>query len=155
MTLGGSRREAQIMATAAVRSASKEADEQGIAEQDMFAGVLSVLAALTRLRCPRGWGAAAAPCGPVLGNRGAAAAAAGSAPPGAGASSSGVTTVAAAAAETPSRWARAARERAGAAPRARRAARSPGRRTCIHWLAGPCPLPPQRPGPPWRAEVLR
>src|SRR6516165_6397184 len=65
-------------------------------------------------------------------NRGAAGTAAGMGTTGAGSSSSGVTTVAAAASETPRRWARAERERAGASPRVRSAASNTGNRTWIH-----------------------
>jgi hypothetical protein len=117
--------------------------------------VISFLPALTCLLFNRVLGADDPPLGAVMGTRGEAASAAGSAPPGAGASSNGVTTVAASASETSSRWARADRERAGASPRARRAASSTGRRTCIHWLAFPCTIPHKRPCTTWRAEVLR
>ena len=48
---------------------------------------------------------------------------------GAESSANGVTIVAALASETPSRFARAVRERAGASLRARRAASSAGKRT--------------------------
>jgi len=70
-----------------------------------------------------------APFGPVMGTRGEVGAAAGMGATGAGTSSNGTTTVAASASETPSRWARADRERAGASPRARSAARSAGKST--------------------------
>src|ERR1043166_2813367 len=127
--VGGGLRDAQIMDTAAVRVAQKEDDEHGIDAQDIFDGVLSFLPALTRLLFNRVLGADDPPFGPVMGTRGEAASAAGSAPPSAGSSSSGVTMVATSASETPSRWARAARERAGASPRAWSAASSTGRRT--------------------------
>jgi hypothetical protein len=117
------------MDTAAVSIAQTEDDEQGIDEQDIFDGVISFLATITPLLCNRVLGADDPPFGPVMGKRGEAASAAGSAPLCAGSSSSDVTTVAASASETPSRWARANRERAGASPRARRAASSTGRRT--------------------------
>src|SRR5262252_3909661 len=65
-------------------------------------------------------------------NRGAAGPAAGMGTTGVGSSASGVTTVAAAASETPSRCARAERERAGASPRVRSAASNTGNRTWIH-----------------------
>src|SRR5215475_7433478 len=58
-----------------------------------------------------------APFGPVMGTRGEVGAAAGLGATEVSTSSSGTTTVAAAASETPSRWARADRERAGASPR--------------------------------------
>jgi hypothetical protein len=127
--VGSGLRDAQVMDTAAVRVAQKEDDEQGIDEQDIFDGVIAFLPAITRLLFNRVLGADDPPFGPVMGKRGEAASAAGSVPPCAGSSSSGVTTVAASASETPSRWARADRERAGASPRARRAASSTGRRT--------------------------
>src|SRR2546425_921712 len=74
-------------------------------------------------------GADDAPFRSVMGKKGETGAAAGTGATGAGASSSGATTVVASASETPSRWARAVRERAGAAPRARSAASSTGSRT--------------------------
>ena len=77
-------------------------------------------------------GADDAPFGPVMGTRGEAGTAAGMGTTGAGSSASGTTTVAASASETPRRWARAARERAGASPRARSAASNTGNRTWIH-----------------------
>src|SRR5205085_9945900 len=100
------------MDTATMSVAQKEDDEQGIDEQDIFDGVISFLPAITLLLFNRVLGADDAPFCPVMGTRGDAASAAGSVPPCAGSSSSGVTTVAALAAETPSRWARADRERA-------------------------------------------
>ena len=112
--------------------AQKEDDEQGIDEQDIFDGVVFFLPAIT-LGLFRGvLGADDAPLGAVMGKRGAAGAAVGTATTGAGSSASGVTTVAASASETPRRWARAARERAGASPRARSAASNTGNRTWIH-----------------------
>jgi hypothetical protein len=127
--VGGGLRDAQIMGTAAVGGAQKEDDEHGIDEQDMFDGVVLFLAALTRGLLRRVLGADDPPFGPVMGTRGETGAAAGSAPPSSGSSTGGVTTVAASASETPSRWARAVRERAGASPRARSAASSAGKRT--------------------------
>ena len=117
------------MDTAAVGVAQKEDDEERIDEQDIFDGVVLFLAALTRGLLRRVLGADDAPFGPVMGTRGKAGTVAGTAMRGAGSSSSGVTTVAASAAETPSRCARADRERAGASRRARSAASSTGRRT--------------------------
>src|SRR5712691_4604412 len=116
------------MDAAAVGVTQEEDDEQGIDQQDIFDGVVFFLAALTRGLFSRVLGADDAPFRPVVGKRGDAGAAAGAAARGAG-SSSGATTVAASASETPSRWARAVRERAGASPRARNAARRAGRRT--------------------------
>ena len=74
-------------------------------------------------------GADDAPFGPVMGKRGEAGAAAGPGTTSADSSSSDVITVAASASETPSRCARAGRERAGASPRARSAPSSAGKRT--------------------------
>jgi len=111
-----------------VRVAQKEDDEEGIDEQDIFDGVVLFLAAITRGLLRRVLGADDAPFGPVMGKRGKAGAATGPGTTGADSSSSDVITVAAAASETPSRCARAVRERAGASLRARRAASSAGRR---------------------------
>ncbi len=101
----------------------KEDGEQGIHEQDIFDGVVLFLTAITCRLCRRVLGADDAPLGAVMGKRGDAGAG------GTSFSSSGVTTVAASASETPSRWARAVRERAGASPRVRSAASSAGKRT--------------------------
>jgi hypothetical protein len=119
-------------------------------EQDSFDGVVLFLAALTRRLCSRVLGADEAPFRPIMGKRGEAGGGMG-----VGSSSSGATTMAAAASETPSRWARAHRERAGASPRGRRAASSPGRRTWSHWLAWLWLMPNRRPCTTWSAEVLR
>src|SRR6516164_6939974 len=130
--VGRGLRDAQIMDTAAVGIAQKEDREQGIDEQDIFDGVVFFLPAITLLLFTRVLGADDASFRPVVGKRGAAGTAAGMGTTGAGSSSSGVTTVAAAASETPRRWARAARERAGASPRVRSAASNAGNRTWIH-----------------------
>src|SRR4029450_5061062 len=129
--VGSGLSDAQIMHTPDVGIAQKEDREQGIDEQDIFDGVVFFLPAITLLLFTRGLGADDAPFGPVMGKRGEAGTAGGMGTPGAG-SSSGVTTVAAAASETPRRWARAARERAGASPRVRSAASNAGNRTWIH-----------------------
>src|SRR5262249_3429714 len=126
--VGGGLRDAQIMGTAAVGVAQKEDDEPGIDEQDIFDRVVFLLPAITFFLFHRVLGADDAPFRPVMGKRGEAGAAVGPAATGAG-SSSGATAGAASAPETPSRWARADRERAGASPRARSAASSTGRRT--------------------------
>src|SRR5262249_39674281 len=122
--VGGGLSDAQIMDTAAVGAAQKEDEEQGIDEQDIFHGMVFFLAALTRFLFSRVLGTDDAPFRPVMGKRGEAGAGMG-----AGSSSRGATTVAASASETPRRWAKAVRERAGASPRVRRAASSAGRRT--------------------------
>ena len=115
-----------IMRAAAIRVTEKEDDEQGIHEQDIFDGVVFFLAAITRGLFSRVLGADNAPFRPVMGTRGESGAATGATTLGAAASSREASTVAASASETPSRWARAVRERAGASPRVRRAARSTG-----------------------------
>ncbi len=120
-----------IMDTASVRRTQKEEREEGIDEQDIFDRVVLFLAALTCRLCRRVLGADDAPFRPVMGKRGDAGTAAGAVARGTGASS-GATTVAASASETPSRCARAVRERAGASPRVRSAASKAGKRTWIH-----------------------
>ena len=117
---------------AAAGVTEKEDDEQGMHEQDIFDRVGSFLPAITRLLFTRGLGADDAPFRPVMGKRGETGAAAGIGAPGVDSSTSGTTTVAASASETPRRWAKAARERAGASPRARSAASSAGKSTWIH-----------------------
>src|SRR5712691_4443640 len=107
----------------------KEDREQGIHQQDIFDRVVFFLAAITLGLFSRVLGADDAPFRPVMGKRGEAGAAAGTATTGAGSSSNGTTTVAASASATPSRCAKAVRERAGASPRVRSAASSAGRRT--------------------------
>jgi hypothetical protein len=119
------------MDTAAIGVAQKEDEEQGIDEQDIFDGVVFFLAAITLLLFSRVLGADDASFRPVMGKRGEAGAA-GMEAPGAGSSSSETTTIAASASETPRRWARTDRERAGASPRARSAASNAGNRTWIH-----------------------
>ncbi len=116
------------MDTAAIGVAQKEDEEQGVDEEHIFDRMVFFLAAITLFLFSRVLGADDAPFGPVMGKRGESGAATGAAPPGA-ASSSGATTVAASASETPSRCARAVRERAGASPKVRRAASSAGSRT--------------------------
>jgi hypothetical protein len=117
------------MSAAARGVAQKEDEEQGIDEQDIFDGVVFFLAAITRLLFRRVLGADDAPFGAVMGTRGEADAATGATTSGAAASSNGATTVVASASETPSRCARAVRERAGASPRVRKAVSSAGKRT--------------------------
>jgi hypothetical protein len=101
-------------------------------EQNIFDGVVLFLAAITVGLFNRVLGADDASFRPVMGKRGEAGVTAGSAAMGASSSASGVTTMAASASVTPSRWARAVRERAGASPRVRSAASSTGKRTWIH-----------------------
>ena len=116
------------MGAAAIGVTQKEDDKQGIDEQDIFDGVVLFLAAITCRLFSRVLGTDDAPFRPVMGKRGETGAAAGQGPPGR-LLLQRVTTVAASASETPSRWARAVRERAGASPRARNAASSTGKRT--------------------------
>jgi hypothetical protein len=116
------------MGAAAVRVTEKKDEKQGIDEQDIFDGVVFLLAAITLGLLRRVLGADDAPFRPVMGKRGESGVAAGPATTGASSSSSG-TTVAASVSETPSRCARAVRERAGASPRARSAASSAGKST--------------------------
>src|SRR5919108_89666 len=110
---------------AAVGVTQKENDEGGIDQQDIFYRVVFFLAAITRGLFKRVLGADDPPFRAVMGKRGDA----GAADTGAGSSVSGVSTVAASASETPSRCARAVRERVGASPRARKAASRAGKRT--------------------------
>src|SRR5712691_12048569 len=117
------------MDATAIGVAEEKDDEQGIHEQDIFDRVVLFLAAITLRLFRRVLGADDAPLRPVMGKRGEAGTTVGAATRGIRSSSRGVTTVAASVSETPSRWARAVRERAGASPRVRRAASSAGRRT--------------------------
>jgi hypothetical protein len=116
------------MDAAAIGVTEKEDREEGIDQQDIFYGMVLFLPAITVGLFSRILGADDASFGPVMGKRGDA----GTAARGTGASSRGTTTVAASASETPSRCARAVRERAGASPRARSAASSAGKSTWIH-----------------------
>src|SRR5215831_6309423 len=117
------------MDTTARGVAQKEDEEQGVDQQDIFYRMVFFLAAITRGLFSRVLGADDPSFGPVMGKRGASGVVAGAPTPGASVSSSGVTMVAASASGRPSRWARAVRERAGASPRTRRAARRAGKRT--------------------------
>src|SRR4029450_7147458 len=104
------------MDTAAIGVTEKEDDEQGIDEQDIFHGVVFFLAAITRFLFSRVLGADDASLRPVMGTRGESGVATGATTTGAGSSSNEPTTEAASASETPSRWGRGLRGRAGAAP---------------------------------------
>jgi hypothetical protein len=115
------------MEAAAAGVAQKEDEEQGVDEEHIFYGMVFFLAALTRGLFSRVLGADDPSFRPVMGKRGASGVATG-----AGSSSTALTTEVASASETPSRWARAVRERVGASLRVRRAASSAGRRTWIH-----------------------
>src|SRR5919197_311564 len=143
------------MDTAAVGVAQKEDREEDIDQQDIFYRVVFFLAAITLFLFSRVLGADNPSFGPVMGKRGEAGAAAGTVATGVGFSSTAATTVAASASETPRRWARAVKERAGASPRLRRAASSAGKRTWIHCLALLCRMPNRRPWMPWRRYVFR
>src|SRR5262249_49496886 len=117
------------MHTAAMGRTQKQDDERGIDQQNIFHRVVFFLAAITPRLFSRVLGAYDASFGAGMGKRGDADAAVGPVTTGAGASSSGTTLVVASASETPSRWAKAVRERAGASPRVRSAASSAGKRT--------------------------
>src|SRR5262249_30657859 len=120
------------MDMAAIGVTEKEDDEQGIDEQDIFDGVVFFLAAITLLLFNQVLGRTMRRSVPSWAKGGEAGTATGMGATGAGSSSRGTTTVAASASETPRRWARAVRERAGASPRVRSAASSAGKRTWIH-----------------------
>src|SRR5260370_5126826 len=94
----------------------KEDREQGIDQENIFYRMVLFLAAITVRLFRRVLGADDAPFGPIMGKRGDAGVAAGTAATGVGSSARGATTVAASASVTPTRWARAVRERAGAWP---------------------------------------
>src|SRR5215467_5444690 len=115
------------MDTAVRGVAQKEDEEQRVDEEHIFHRMVFFLAAITRGLFSRVLGADDPSFRPVMGKRGASGVATG-----AGSSSNEPTTEAASAFETPSRWARAVRERAGASPKVRRAVSSAGRRTWIH-----------------------
>ena len=115
------------MRAAAIGVAQKEDEEQGIDEEDIFDSVVLFLPAITVRLFNRVLGADDAPFGAIMGKRGEAGVGAGTVAKGVP-SSNGATTVAASASETPSRWAKAVRERAGASPRVRRAVSSAGKR---------------------------
>src|SRR5678815_5342524 len=112
------------MDTATIGIAEEEDEEQGVDEEHIFYRVVFFLAAITRGLFSRVLGADNASFRPVMGKRGETDAVA----RGTGSSANELTTEGASASVTPSRWARAARERAGASPRVRRAANSAGRR---------------------------
>src|SRR5215475_12772636 len=112
------------MDTAAIGVAEEEDEEQGVDEEHIFYGMVFFLAAITRGLFSRVLGADNPSFRPVMGKRGESGVATG-----AGSSSNALTTEAASPSVTPSRWARALMERAGASPRVRRATNSAGRRT--------------------------
>src|SRR5262252_418623 len=66
-SVGSGLRNAQIMHTAAIGIAQKEDREEGIHEQDIFDGVVFLLAAITRFLFGRVLGADDAPFRPVMG----------------------------------------------------------------------------------------
>jgi len=119
---------ALLLDTAAGGVAPPEEQEAGLAEQDLGDGLGLVLAALTRGRLRRVWGAHAPPLRPGPGTRG----------------DTGGTPL------RPGRQG-AGRGRAAGGHAASRA----GQRTCSQRGALLWPMPPRRPGPPWRAEVVR
>jgi len=112
--------------------AEEEDDEQGIDQKDILYGMVLFLATVTPRLFSRVLGADNAPFRPVMSKRGEACPATGAEAgkaTGAGASSGATPSVPS---ETPSRRARAVRERVGASPRVRSAASSAGSRTWIH-----------------------
>jgi hypothetical protein len=111
------------MDAAAVGVTEKEDGEQCVDQQDIFHRMVFFLAAITLGLFRRVLGADNPPLGAVMGKRGDS----GTVARGTGSSSRGAMTDAASASETPSRCARAVKERAGASPRVRSAARSAGR----------------------------
>src|SRR5262245_7772796 len=117
------------MAAAAVGVAQKEDGEGGIHQQDIFDRMVLFLAAIALRLFSRALGANDTPFRPIMGKRGDVGVAAGTVARGAVSSARGATRGAASASETPSRCAKAVRERAGASPRARSATSSVGRRT--------------------------
>src|SRR5262245_64884109 len=115
------------MNTTAIGVAKKEDKEQRVYEEHIFYRMVFFLAAITRGLFSRVLGADNPSFRPVMGKRGASGVATR-----AGSSSNELTPEAASASVTPSRWAMAVRERAGASPRVRRAASSAGGRTWLH-----------------------
>src|SRR5215471_5832276 len=113
-------------------SYQKEDGERGIDQEHIFYRVVLFLSTITVRLFSRILGVGDTPFRAVMGKRGDTGTEAGAAAMGAESSATGVTTVAASASETPSRCARAMRERVGASPRARRVASSAGRRAWIH-----------------------
>jgi hypothetical protein len=117
------------MGAAAIGVTEKEDEKQSVDQQDIFDRMVLFLAAITVRLFSRVLRADDAPFGPIMGKRGEVGVATGTVATGAGSSARGATRGAASASETPSRCARAVRERAGASPRARSATSSAGRRT--------------------------
>jgi hypothetical protein len=117
---------------AGVGVTEKEENQRGVDQQHMFHRVARVLAALRARLLRRILGALEAPFRPVVPNRGEAGtgaeAAAGEVDVGDG-PVIGTTMVAASASVTPRRLANSVKERVGASPQARRAARRTTSRT--------------------------
>src|SRR4051812_23008219 len=120
------------MDTAPGGFAEEEDDQHGIDQKDVLYGMVLFLAAVTLRLFSRVLGADDAPFRPVMRKRGAACPATGAAAGQATDEGSSSGTTPSVRSETPSRCARAARERAGASPRARSAASKAGSRTWIH-----------------------
>ena len=140
-------RNALVMRTAAISVAQKQDRERRTHQQHIFHRVVLGLAAITIGLLSSVLGAHNASLGAVMGKRGEdVVTVPGVSVTGSGASVTGVATVAEASATvTPSRCARAVRERAGVAPRVRRATCRAGNHTSIHWLALPWLMPNKRP----------
>src|SRR5215831_3136920 len=116
------------MGAAAIGVAQEEDEQQGVDQQHIFDRMVLFLAAIRVGLFSRVLGADNPSFRPVMGKRGESGVATGAATTGAGSASTELTTEAASTSETPSRCARAVRERAGASPRARSAARRAGKR---------------------------
>src|SRR5262245_31806338 len=112
------------MDTATIGIAEEEDEEQGVDEEHIFYRMVFFLAAITRGLFSKVLGADNASFRAGMGKRGAS-----GLPTAAGTAPKELTPEVASASVAPSRWARAARERAGASPRVRRAANSAGKRT--------------------------
>jgi hypothetical protein len=120
--------------TAPVRVAQEQDREHGIDEPHVFHRVACFLTALTARRLSRILGTRDAPFGPIVSKRGEAGAgstAVGRSDVG-GNASVGSTRAAASASAIPRRLANSAKERVGASPNARSAARRTTKRTWIH-----------------------
>ena len=120
------------MGAAGIGLAQEEDRERRVDEQHVFHRVVSFLAAITARLLKRILGALDAPFGAIVAKRGAAVAGAGAAAGGSdvpGSASVGLARAAASASVIPRRFAKSAKDRVGASPSARSAARSTTKRT--------------------------
>jgi hypothetical protein len=121
-----------IVGTAGIGLTQKEDRECRVDQQHVFHRMVFFLAAITARLLSRILGALDAPFGAIVAKRGEAVADAGAAASGSdvlGSSSVGLTRAAASASVIPRRFAKSAKDRVGASPRARSAARSTTKRT--------------------------